>query len=142
MKQKIEIPDLSDSSLRKQPFAVPEGYFDTLPGAVMDRIRAMEHTEVPVRKLSRSLILRMTAAAAVAALVLVTSIFLAPRSENQTASSTDMILLEEMGLIDDDLFLMEYFESVEESLDEEEAYVNQATDYLAMNNFQTALLFE
>ena len=55
---------------------------------------------------------------------------------------TDIALLEEMGIIDDDSYLVGFLETGAEILDEEEAYMSQAMEYLALNNVEMDLIFE
>jgi hypothetical protein len=122
------------------PFKVPGDYFDTLPGRLTDRIKQMEAEEVPVRRLSRRTVLAV--ASALAALALVTyplTRILTPGTADDE-SFIEIALLDGAGLFSSDYELAAYLE--ETVMDDEEAFLSQAADYLASNNVEMDLIFE
>ncbi len=54
----------------------------------------------------------------------------------------DMAVLEQMYVFDDEQSLYELIEGNTEELNEDEAFVTQAVDYLALNDAAMVLLFE
>lgn len=123
---------------KSNPFKVPGNYFDTLPGRLTDRMKV---EEVPVRTLgSRRTILAV--AAAVAAVALVTfplARMLAPGTQADE-SIVEIALLDRAGLFSSDYEMAAYFQ--ETTLDDEEAFLSQAADYLASNDVAMDLIFE
>ena len=149
MDNKRKIPDLQHESLKKQPFGVPEGYFESFADRLQERIREEENSGVPVRqrRINGSR-LRIAMAAAVVGLALITY-SLIKFTNTQSGSNgylPDMAVLEQLEVFDDDHFLYELFEEVEAEVDggmnDEEAFATQAIEYLAMNDAGMVLLFE
>lgn len=126
---------------KSNPFKVPGDYFDTFPGRLTDRIAEMEAEKVPVKKLgNRRTILAV--AAAVAAVALITfplARMLAPGSQADD-TFIEVALLDGAGLFSSDYELAAYLE--EASMDDEEAFLSQAADYLASADVEMHLIFE
>jgi len=149
MEKRKKQPYLQQESLKAHPFRVPEGYFESFPGRLRQRIDSLEHE--PARRLRPRWTGRFTAAmaAAVAGLALISYTvirMIGPVPGDQTGIS-ELALLEETVLeqawyAGNDYALAEYLDTGEEALDEEEAYMEQAMDYLAMNDVAMDLLFE
>lgn len=55
--------EMTSSANGKNPFRVPEGYFDTLPQRVMERIREEGQAGQPKRRRKSRFFIRLTAAA-------------------------------------------------------------------------------
>ena len=126
---------------KKNPFMVPGDYFDTLPDRLTDRIGRMEVEEQPVRRLgSRRTMLAV--AAAVAALALLTFPLIRMLGPGTAADDSfiEIALLDGAGLFSNDYELAAYLE--EAVLDDEEAYLSQAAEYLASTDVEMDLIFE
>jgi hypothetical protein len=148
MNKKEKIADLQHDSLKEQPFIVPEGYFESFSDRLKERLRKEsipeEETAVPVRHLFTSRRFRLAMAAAVVGLAFVSYALIRYAGNNTGSSGTypDIALIEQMQIIDDDTYLMELMSDETESLDEQEAFANQAIDYLAVNDVEMVLFFE
>jgi len=126
---------------KSNPFKVPGDYFDTFPGRLTDRIAELEAEEVPVKKLGNTRTI-LAVAAAVAAVALITfplARMLAPGSQADDAF-IEIALLDGAGLFSSDYELAAYLE--EASMDDEEAFLSQAADYLASADVEMHLIFE
>ena len=122
----------------RTPFITPEGYFDSFPGRMKDLIT--EEGKVRVRKLNRAP-LRWAFAAAVAGLALLSIPLTRLFTPSPSADIySDVALLEESGIFHNEYELAPYLE--EDETDEEEAYVSQTIDYLAMSDVEMDLIFE
>jgi len=143
MKKERKQMDLQHESLKKSPFGVPEGYFDSFSERLQERIRE-EESSIPVRRIGSGSRLRIAMAAAVVGLALISySIIKFTNTGNGSdAYFPDMAVLEQMQVFDDDQYLYEMIEEVEEEMDEEEAFATQAIEYLAMNDAEMLLLIE
>ena len=137
-------PDLQHESLQQHPFRVPEGYFDSFPDRLKDRISKLEEDRVPVRKLGKSARFRVAMAAAIVGLALVSYpvIRMTTTVGGDTSGYPDLALLEEAGIFYNDYELAGYLEEEVSPVDEEEAYLIQAVEYLAMHDVEMDLLFE
>ena len=139
--------DLQHESLKKQPFGVPEGYFESFSDRLQERIREEENSSVPVRKIFGSRF-RVAMAAAVVGLALITYsvVKFTNTGKGTNGYLPDMALLEQLQVFDDDHYLYEFIEEVEAELEEEmndeEAFATQAIEYLATNDAEMVLLFE
>jgi len=123
---------------------VPEGYFEGFPERLKERIDALEEEQVPVRRLGRSVGFRIAVAAALVGLALI-SIPLTRITVPGNGSSvefSDIALLEEAGVFNNDYELAPYLHGEETVMEAEDAYLNQAMDYLAMNDVEMDLIFE
>jgi hypothetical protein len=128
---------------KNNPFRVPEGYFETFQDRLTDRIRLEEAEPVPVKKLDRRRIL-LAVAAAVAALALITiplTRMLTPEAWSDE-SFVEIALLEGAGFFTSDYELAVYLEESESLMDDEDAYLHQAIEYLASANVEMDLIFE
>ncbi len=136
--------DLKQETLKKQPFGVPEGYFESFADRLQDRIREEESVKVPVRRLGSSTRFRVAIAAAVLGVALISySIFRLTTTNSITNGDyLDMAVLEQMYVFDDEQSLYELIKGNTEELNEDEAFAAQAIDYLAVNDEAMVLLFE
>lgn len=123
------------------PFKVPEAYFDNFPGRLADRIKEMEAEQVPVRKLS-GLRKGLLLAAAVAVLAMVTFPLVRMLTPEMEEDFIEIALLEDAGVFSNDYELAIYLEEDESGMDDEEAYLNQAIEYLASTDVEMNLIFE
>lgn len=147
MKEDRNKLNLQHESLKKQPFGVPEGYFESFSDRLQERIREEENSSVPVRRIFGSR-LRVAMAAAVVGLALITYsvVKFTNAGKGTNGYLPDMALLEQLQVFDDDHYLYEFIEEVEAELEgemnDEEAFATQAIEYLAMNDAEMVLLFE
>jgi hypothetical protein len=150
MKKERKIPDrqrgapaLQKGSLKEHPFSVPEGYFETLPGKVMERIREEDEQQVPVRRITGTVRFRVAMAAAIVGLALISySIIRTTLNGGSLGDYPDIALLEQLDIIDDDHYLVGFLDEESAAIDEEEAYVTQAIEFLAMADVEMDLIFE
>lgn len=130
--------------MKENAFRVPEAYFDKLPGKLQERIAMEEGKEPAVRRLSQRSGFRLAMAAVFAGLALL-SIPLV-RNMGSDADSlnplTEIALLESAGFFSNELEVASYLEGGDAVLDDEEAYVSQAMDYLAMNDVALDMLLD
>lgn len=133
-----------DEMLKSNPFRVPEGYFETFAGRLQQRIREEEAARVPVRRLRSPDRLRIAIAAAVIMLALVTYplIRVITSDESRISDYPTLSLLENMDLSDADLYLLEMLENGASAGDEEEVYLEQAIQHLALNEVELDLITE
>lgn len=126
----------------ENPFQVPHGYFEELPGRVMEKIR-MEENDSPGNSLKK-VHLRpfISLAAAIAGLALVIYVVLQTIVGNQAYKNeyTDLAVLEETGIILDEYAIAEtYALSEEETLT---TWEEEAMNYLASNEVDLFHLLE
>ena len=144
MKKEHTGPDLNNGSLKENPFRVPEGYFDSFHERVKARISELEEQSTPVRRIGRTGWFRIAIAAAIVGLALIIYPLIrnsAP-GNGETDGYTDLALMEAMGVFDHDYELVEYLEPEAAVVDDDEAFLNQAIEYLAMNDVEMDLIFE
>ena len=143
MKKDRKRTDLQQEKLKEHPFGVPEGYFESFAGRLQERIRE-ESSHVPVKRMVTRAKFRIAMAAAVVGLALISySIFRINATGNgANGNFTEMALLEEWQVFDDDRYLYDLIGEMEEEMNEEEAFAVQAIEYLAINDAEMALLFE
>ncbi len=158
MKKDRKQPDLQQESLQKNPFSVPEGYFEHFPAKLQARIRAEdsagmsaersggmsaeESAGVPVRRL-KSTRFRVAMAAALLGLALISySILRFTAGTGSESLYPDMALMEELEAMEDDIYLYELLEAETEEMDDEEAFAEQAMNYLAMNDADMIFMSE
>ena len=136
--------DLQQEKLKQHPFGVPEGYFENFASRLQERIREEDASHVPVRRITSGAKFRIAMAAAVVGLALISySIFKVTSVENgSNANYPEMALLEQLQVFDDDRYLYDLIDDVEEEMNEEEAFAVQAIEYLALHNAEMVLLFE
>ena len=143
MKMDRNKPDLQHESLKKHPFGVPEGYFEGFSTRLQQRIREEESFRVPERRIGSTTRWLAIAAAVLGAALLTTAIikFSGTGSEANDLYP-DMALLEQLEVFDNDLYLFEYLDATSPKLSDDEAFVEQAVEYLAMNDVDMDLLFD
>ena len=142
MDNKRKIPDLQQETLKKQPFSVPDGYFEGFSDRLQARIREEQQKETPVRRITAFTRSRAAMAAAILSVALISYSILRFAVFNQTPSDqADVALIDEFHLMEDDFYLVEYLES-EEEMNDEDAFASQAMDYLAINDVEMILLLE
>jgi len=143
MKMQLNKPDLQHESLKEHPFGVPEGYFEGFSTRLQQRIRKEEISRVPERRIgSTTRWLAMAAAILGAALITTSIIKFSGAGRDADGLYPDMALLEQLEVFDDDLYLYEYLATESPELSDEEAFVAQAEDFLAMNDVEMDLLFD
>jgi hypothetical protein len=135
-------PDLQQEALKKHPFGVPEGYFESFSDRLHERIREEESSSVPVRKIGNTTRILAMAAAVLAAALITTSIIRFINNSDAGGLYPDLALLEQMQVFDDDRYLYEMMEEESAPLDEDEAFASQAIEYLAINDVEMDLIFE
>lgn len=135
---------LEQPLLKENPFTLPEGYFETLPGRLKERLEEMDASQVPVRRILPGMWLRSAIAAAVLGAALITYSLIRSSAGNSSAADyySDMLLMEQLDIIDGDEVLIELLNEETADLDDEEAFVNQAIEYLAYNDVEMDLIFE
>ena len=127
---------------KHNPFSVPEGYFESFPDRLSERISALEAEKRPVKKLGRIRPV-LAIAAILAALALITFPVLRLLSPDDSAEDyLEIALLDGAGFFSSDYELAAYFEASETKLDDDEAYYAQAVEYLASTDVEMDLLFE
>ncbi len=128
---------------KKNPFRVPGDYFDTLPGRLTGRIAGIETDQVPRRR-PGSLRTGLAVAAALTALALLTFPLvrmLSPEGEAED-NFMEVALLDGAGLFASDYELAGFLEETDALLDDEDAYLNQAMEYLASADVEMDLIYE
>ncbi len=124
------------------PFSVPEGYFESFPDRLNERIAGLEAEKHPQRTLGRYR--RVLAVAAVfAALALITFPvvrLLSPAGDSE--DFMDLALLEGAGFFSSDYEMAAYMEESEAMMDDDEAYYSQAVEYLASVDVEMDLILE
>lgn len=127
---------------KQNPFSVPEGYFESFPGRLNERIAGMEAEKRPLRTLGSYR--RVLAVAAVfAALALIT--FPVVRMLTAAGAQEDFLelaLLDGAGFFNSDYELAAYLEESEAMMDDDEAYYSQAVEYLASADVEMDLILE
>jgi len=141
MKMDRKKPDLQQEELRNHPFGVPEGYFESFSERLHQRIREEDSSRVPVRKIGTATRWMAMAAAVLAAALITTSIVRFTGSQGSGADS-EMALLEQMQIFDDDRYLYDLLEEEAPDLNEDEAFATQAIEFLAVNDVEMDLIFE
>lgn len=136
-------PDLQQEALKKQPFEVPEGYFEGFAERLQQRIKEEDSPGVPVRRIRTSTRWLAAAAAILAAALITTTIIRFTSSGGEEGFYPEQALLEQLQVLDDDLYLYDLLEQeADAELDEEEAFASQAIEYLALNDVEMDLIFE
>jgi len=139
---------LQEEKMKKQPFSLPEAYFDAFPERLKRRIaeeESLKATKPAPGPLVRNL--RMTRswvalAAAIAGLALLVSTLIRVLVPGESDSYPDMAMLEQLEIFDDDRFIYEMMEEGSAELDDEEAFAQQAMDYLALNDVERIMIYE
>ena len=126
---------LQREELKKAPLSVPEGYFDSLPERVMQRIAAGGKQSGARRVHLAKWWMAAAAACAVAVLALAIRLSTAPTTE-QTAYEDDAEYIELMDI--DERSLAEYGSEEEQDDISQDAII----EYLAYNGLSGAYLYE
>ena len=136
-------PDLQHESLKKHPFGVPEGYFEAFPTRLQERIREEDSSAVPKRRFGPTT-RWLAMAAAILGAALITTFLVKFSGTNSEANGLyqDMALLEQLEVFDEDVYLYEYLDTEAPELSDDEAFVTQAVEYLAMNEVDMDYLFD
>ena len=136
--------DLQQEKLKEHPFGVPEGYFENFASRLQERIREEESSHVPVRRIVTGAKFRIAMAAAVVGLALISYSIIRINATGNGANGNfpEMAFLEELQMFDDDRYLYDLIDEMEEEMNEEEAFAVQAIEYLALNDAEMVLLFE
>ena len=71
MKKERNTTNLQQKQLKKHPFGIPEGYFDSFSERLQERIRQEEESKVPLRRIGTSTRFRVAMAAAVLGVALI-----------------------------------------------------------------------
>ncbi len=136
-------PDLQQEALKKNPFGVPEGYFESFSDRLLERIKEDQSSLVPIRKIGTTARWMSLAAAVLAAALISTSIIRLNSSKDSEGIYSDLAILEQMQVLEDDRYLYELLdEETSIELDEDEAFASQAIEYLAINDVEMDLIFE
>lgn len=84
--------EIASSANGKNPFRVPQGYFNALPQRVMERIREEEQNKAHKHERSRRLFMRLTAAAMLTGFFAIAGLMIYEQS-NPLATSQDQTAL-------------------------------------------------
>lgn len=159
---------LDQEPLKRSPFGVPEGYFESFPQRLRERIRtedqsperqettehqsapSMPHLEQLINErrepFSRPGLVRrrvlLAAAAFVLGMVTIPLIRMLNNGPVAPAPSADMAILEQLQVFEDDRYLYDVMNSGAEPADPEKAYEDQVIEYLAISDVEEVLLFD
>ena len=123
-------PDLEQEALKKQPFGVPEGYFESFAERLHQRIKEEESSSVPARKIGTPARWLAMAAAMLAAALIITSVIRFTSGNDTEGLYPDMAILEQMQLLEDDRYLYEmYEEQAVEMLEMDSAFTVKKDDW-------------
>lgn len=95
--------EMTSSANGKNPFRVPEGYFDTLPQRVMERIREEGQAGQPKRRRKSRFFIRLTAAAVLTGFFSLAGLMIYEQSHPLTSSQapTALASAQEMEFADE-----------------------------------------
>jgi hypothetical protein len=137
------IPDLQHEKLKKNPFGVPEGYFEGFSDRLQERLREEKRSSPPVRRIGTHHRFRVAIAAAVIGLALLTyPVLKLTILNNSSPGQGEVSRVEDFYLMEDEYYLVEFMESGQPPLDDQEAFASQAIDYLAVNDVEMIMLME
>jgi len=143
MKMQGNKPDLQQKSLKKHPFGVPEGYFEGFSTRLQERIKEEEASTIPERRMGSTSRWLAVAAAILGAALLTTAIInFSGAGNGANGLDSEMALFEQLEVFENDLYLYEYLAGESPELSDDEAFVEQAVEYLAMNELEVDLLFD
>jgi hypothetical protein len=134
----------NNPDLKKNPFRVPEEYFQHFPSRIMDRIK---EEEVKNRIIKRDRRIRFRNQLAIAATLLGAALGSFSLVKNLLVKSpvqedfVDLELLEETNTIPEDAYLVDVYTMGSESTSEE-LWEDEAINYLASNDIEIELLME
>lgn len=128
---------------KNNPFKTPENYFESFPERIKERIRSEEAEKLQKRGPIR---LRpgLSIAASLAFLALITFPLvriLSPDNESME-NMMELAMLDDAGLFASDYELAAYLEDFPSEIDDEDAYISQAIEYLASSDLEIDLIFE
>lgn len=128
---------------KTNPFRTPEGYFESFPERLKDRLKS-EEAEKPQKRSLLRLRPALAVAAAVAALALLTFplVRILTPGSGSVENMVELAMLDDAGLFTSDYELAAYLEEYSTPLDDEEAYASQAIEYLASADVEMNLIFE
>lgn len=84
--------EMTSSANGKNPFRVPEGYFDALPQRVMGRIREEGQAEQPKRRRKSRFFIRLTAAAVLTGFFSLAGLMMYEQSHQPASSQAPTVL--------------------------------------------------
>ena len=95
--------EMTSSASGKNPFRVPEGYFDALPQRVMERIKEEGQAEQPKRRRKSRFFIRLTAAAVLTGFFSLAGLMIYEQSHPLTSSQapTALASAQEMEFADE-----------------------------------------
>lgn len=95
--------EMTSSANAKNPFRVPEGYFDTLPQRVMERIKEEGQAGQPKRRRKSRFFIRLTAAAVLTGFFSLAGLMIYEQSHPLTSSQapTALASAQEMEFADE-----------------------------------------
>ena len=128
--------------MKQNPFGVPEGYFESFAERLQQRMMEEGPSRVPVRRIGTTTRWLAMAAAVLAAALITTSIIRLTSQRESDGLYPDVAILEQMQVLDDDRYLYELYAEEDVEMNEDEAFVTQAIEYLAMNDVEMDLIFE
>ena len=136
--------DLQQEKLKERPFGVPEGYFESFADRLQERIREEESSQKPVRRIITGTKFRIALAAALVGLALISYSIIRINATGNGANGSfpELAFFEELQVFDDDRYLYDLIDEMEEEMNEEDAFAVQAIEYLAINDAEMVLLFE
>lgn len=136
-KRKDGVEQLHNGALRKNPYKVPNGYFDDFPMQLQERIHQQEHRNVPSWLSFMHLIkpqVTIALGVAIFAIISVTTVhYLINNQQSQQIMPMEYAKMMEGGMIESseqhfiDILLEEEQSAKQEKL-EQEAYINYLVD--------------
>ena len=128
---------------KTNPFKIPDDYFETFPERLKDRLKS-EEAEKPQKRSLIRLRPGLSVAAALAALALITFplVRILTPGNGSAENLVELAMLDDAGLFASDYELAAYLEESFPSMDDEDAYVSQAIEYLASTDVGMDLIFE
>jgi len=132
-----------ETQLKDHPFKVPEDYFESFPGRLKERMAREDAPVRPLRSFSQSSGFRLAVAAVFVGLALLSIPVLrnAGSGSGSLDVQTELALLESAGFYQNELEILAHLED-EEAMDDDEAYLSQAMEYLAMSDVEMELYYE
>lgn len=144
--KKIRLEDIP----KKNPYRVPEGYFDSFNDRLRDKIQSEE--EKPVRNLRFMLRSNLALAAAILAFALISyfsfRLISAGRIDQETRNLTYTEFLEEEIFSLDEELLLDAYEQIDktgsgtEESQESEDYSEEIIQYLSAEDIDLSLIYE
>lgn len=134
----------SDPKLKENPFIVPEGYFEGLTSKIMNRVEEEKSIPESGRKVRFMSGYRLAVAASIVGLAVLSFALLKViiKKEPGTDDYFDISLLDEMGHIPGDAYLVELYATESEGYSDEQMWEDDAIEYLASNDADLELIME